>query len=612
MTTPELVRALLETGCPVRAAEVLLSSLLPRTRSLVHSLARGTWILPLPATSPVRDALQARTGRAPQALSPQRGVYALSVQRVNGEDLGLVERLVPMTAPSAADAEFTRGAAVGEHRARDWLTRVVGPIKDFTASFFVLERIQPLPGRAQATDLRGDSAGLAAALATVWRLWPAPDGDFIAATGKVDADGNVMPVELMTAKLDGLRREAPFIRRVLVPWSEDYRERSARNNLEIIPVRTIDEALELVFGAKHIRLAVMPPLDAAREAVRLELAGEHSFATTYATAALRALDNSKLSQRDRVLVEALSTAVNAINLTHKGQADVAEQSFRQLEQELSSGLRATARAQIAAMRTSALIDKLDFDNAIAVCERCADIVDDVDPVPEVMLRGSWTRALSAAGRLDEAQAQARAQCAITSLDLVDTHQLVRAGCNLVEIELKLHSRGDAEALTRASNALRNAAQMNSNASQAARAENQRFLGYWEARILCASGHLDEARQRTDELAKGRHPGQLILRYLAAAYRRRGDASAALDVLVRARTTVAAEAQGFERIVLLSSTPMESRIRLERSLPDVRDPSHEFATLLHRWKPEFIQWPRDRGDDHAWITALEDARSRLPY
>ena len=41
MSTPELVRSLLEAGFPVRAAEVLLSSPLPRARSLVHSLARG-------------------------------------------------------------------------------------------------------------------------------------------------------------------------------------------------------------------------------------------------------------------------------------------------------------------------------------------------------------------------------------------------------------------------------------------------------------------------------------------------------------------------------------------------------------------------------------------
>lgn len=197
MTTPELVASLLESGCPVRAAEVLLSSSLPRTRSLVHALARGEWSLPLPSTSPVRDVLRGRIGREPQSLSPQPGVYALSVQRVNGEDLGLVERLVPTMVPSSTDDEFSRGASVGEHRARDWLTRVVGPLKELATSFFALERIQPLPSRTQPADLRGDSAGLAAALATVWRLWPAPDGDFIAATGRVDSAGGVVPVEFM-------------------------------------------------------------------------------------------------------------------------------------------------------------------------------------------------------------------------------------------------------------------------------------------------------------------------------------------------------------------------------------------------------------------------------
>jgi len=606
----ETVDELVKCGCAVRAAEVLLSSRHARARSLLYGLEQGRWSLPLPATSPVRDALRARIGREPSTLSPQPGVYALSVQHVAGEDLGLVERLVPTSAAPTSANEFTRGAAAGVHRARDWLTRVWGPLQEVRPVYFTLERIPPLPGRTEPADLRGDSVGLAAALATVWRLWP--ETTYVAATGQVDAKGRIVPVEFMEAKLEGLRREAPFIDRVLVPWSADYPERIARNGLAIIPVRTIDEALELVFDSKHVQLAVMPPLDAAREAVRLELAREHEFASLYAAAALRALDDGKLAQRDRALVEALSTTVSAINLTHRGQAKEAEQSLRQLEPMLSSGLRATPRAQIAAMRASSLIDMLDYDRAIAVCEHCADIVETVDALPEVMLRGSWARALSAAGRLEDAQAKVREQCSITSLDLADQHQLVQAYCNLIEIELKLHRRGDTDALERASTALANAARMNANTGQAARDKNQLFLACWQVRILCAGDQLDDASQRTEELATGRYPGQLILRYLAEAYRRRGYASTALDVLVRARTTVSSEAQGFERIVLLSSTPMESRLRQDRSLASVRDPALEFATLLDGWKPGFIQWSRDRDNDDAWIAALEDAASRLPY
>lgn len=608
--TPEKIDELVKGGCPVRAAEELLSSGHARTRSLLYGLARGSWSLPLPAASTVRDALRARIGHEASTLSPEPGVYALSVQRIADADLGLVERLVPTSAAPAAADEFTRGAAAGELRALDWLTRVWGPLQGVRPSYFTLERIPPLPGRTEPADLRGDSVGLAAALATVWRLWPGTT--YVAATGQVDAMGRTVPVAFMEAKLEGLRREAPFIRRVLVPWSADYPERIARNDLEIIPVRTVDEALELVFGSKHVQIAVMPPLDAAREAVRLELAREHEFASAYATAALRALDESKLSQRDRALVEALSTTVSAINLTHRGQAKEAEQSLRQLEPTWSSGLRATPRAQIAAMRASSLIDMLDFDRAIAVCEDCADIVETVDALPEVMLRGSWARALSAAGRLEDAQAKVREQCSITSLDLADQHQLVQAYCNLIEIELQLHRRGDTDALTRASTALANAARMNVNTGQAARDKNQLFLACWQVRILCAGDQLDDARQRTEELAGGRYPGQLVLRYLAEAYRRRGDASTALDVLVRARTTVSTEAKGFERIVLLSSTPMESRLRQERSLASVRDPALQFGMLLDDWKPEFIRWPRDRDDDDTWIAALEDACSRLPY
>jgi tetratricopeptide (TPR) repeat protein len=609
--TPELVRDLLAVGCPVRAAEVMLSSSLPRTRSLVQSLGRGEWSLPVPATSSVRNALRARIGREPQALSPQRGVYALSIRRVSGEDLGLVERLVPTMVPSAANDEFTRGAAAGEHRARDWLARVVGPIKDLATGFFLLEKIQPLPGSSQPADLRGDSAGLAAALATVWRLWS--EVDFIAATGRVDSDGRVHPVDFIEAKLEGLHREAPFIRRVLVPWSKTYCERSTRDHLEIIPIRTVDEALELVFGSRHVRLSLMPPLDAAREAIRLELAREYAFATAYASAALRGLDDSALSQRERALGEALSTAVNAINLTHRGQAKLAEQAFRQIEQALSSALRANPRAQIAAMRTSALIDLLDFDGAIAVCERCADIVDDVDPLPEVVLRGSWARALSAASRLEEAQVQAREQCSITGLDLTNQHQLVQAYCNLIEIELKLHYSGDTEAITRASIAHNHGMRTNTDASQPARDRNRMFLAYWEVRILCAKDHLDVASHHIEDLPKGGYPNHLLLRYLADAYLRRGDKNAALELSMQARRSVSCDANDFERIILLSSTPMESRLRMQCSLPDIREPALEFASLLDAWKPGFIRWPNDdTADDEAWVNALENAVSRLPY
>jgi hypothetical protein len=106
--------------------------------------------------------------------------------------------------------------------------------------------------------------------------------------------------------------------------------------------------------------------------------------------------------------------------------------------------------------------------------------------------------------------------------------------------------------------------------------------------------------------------ELVLRYLAEAYLRRGDASTAMELLLRARTTVSAKVKGFERIVLLSSTPMESRLRQEGSLASVREPALEFGMLLDDWKPDFIRWPRDHDNDDAWIAALEDARSRLPY
>lgn len=608
--TAEKVDALVKGGCPVRAAEVLLASRQPRTRSLLSSLERGMWSLPLPATSPIRDALRARIERELPALSPRHGIYALSVQHVAGEVLGCVERLVPTSTPPVSADEFTRGAAAGAHRARDWLTRVWGPLQAISSNYFSLERIPPLPDRTEPATLRGDSAGLAAALATVWPLWP--KDSYIAATGQVDADGRIMPVELVEAKLEGLRREAPFIDRVLVPWSEHFSQQTMRAGLEIIPVRTVDEALELVFGASRVKLVLMAPLDAAHEAVRLELAHEHDLASNYAIAAVHALDNLTLPEQEQALVRALGAAVEAINLTHEGQAKAAEHAFKQIAPVLSTRFRANPRAQIAAMRASQLIDILDFDGAIAACEQCASIVEAIDPLPEVMLRGSWARALAAAGRLDEARAQAHAQCSVTGLEQSLRNQLFRAYCNRIAVELKLHARGDTEALGCAATALEEAARNNMNASPTALEANRRYLEYWDARILCAEGRLDEAHRRVEELTNGRYPEHLLLRYLAAAYHRVDHGAVALELLERARMNVASDVKGFERITLLSSTPLESRLRRERSLPRCREPGGEFAALLDDWRPGFIRWPDGLVDDDAWIAALEDAVSRLPY
>ena len=129
---------------------------------------------------------------------------------------------------------------------------------------------------------------------------------------------------------------------------------------------------------------------------------------------------------------------------------------------------------------------------------------------------------------------------------------------------------------------------------------------------CAADRLDDARLRADELARGYYPGHLLLRYLAEAYRKRGDVDAALELLIRARTTVSSQAKDFVRLVLLSSTPMESRLLLERGLPSVREAAQEFAAALDDWQPGFVDRPAgDEGDD-AWIAALEDAVARLPY
>lgn len=615
--TPELIGKLLDSGCPVRAAELLLASRLPRMVSLLDSFARGVRLLPVPEESPVRNALRERFGRDPDTLSPQPGVYALCVENVDGQDYGSVERVVAIGAAPASADDFTNGIKAGEQSARSWIVRVLGALEHLAPCYFTLERVPPLSARTKLTKVGGESAGLAAALNTVWHRWPG-SVQFIAATGRVDADGRVKRVEFMTAKLEGLHREAPFIRRVLVPKTPEYNQRIIRDGLEIIPVSTVDEALEEVFGGTHVRVAVMPPLDAAYEAVRLELEREHALAENYAVAARRGVENNALSDDDRGDVLALTNAIAGIAATHRGKKKEAVQSFQQIAPMLTPAADGTYRlgpnlvAQLAAMHVSSLIDTLDFTAATDACKQYSGLLKVVDPVPELMLRGSWARALTAAGRLEEAREQALKQCNVRRLKTHERHQLVQAHCNLIDAELHLHLRGDVNALGRAQEAFRKAHEYNAHAEHAARERNLLFLSYWEVRIQCAGGQTAEARQRAVELANGFYPGQLLLRYVAEACRRGGEVDAALELLVRARTTVSSRVEGFVRLVLMSSTALECRIRLERGVPDVREPAHEFAQLLDEWKPGFIQWPADRTNHEAWITALEDAVTRLPY
>lgn len=616
MNSPEAIEEMRASGCPVRAAELLLDGAHPRVRSRLASLARREWCLPLPPESPWIDVLRRRIGREPDVQHPQPGVYALSVVQVEGESLGLVERVVPSDVDVRGFGEFSAGTECGEWRARNWLTRRIGPVEALSRTFFSLERVAPLTAGDRSFERRGESAGLAAALATVWRWRPDRDaGGYVAATGRVDGDGTVHPVDGLETKLAGLEREAPYIRTVLVPCDSGYDEPTVRRTLRIVPVRTVDEALEHVFGGIDMRLALLPPLEAAREALSRELAREHSLAENYAAAAASRID--ELDGCERSLVEALSTAVTAISETHRGAAKQAAARFAEIESIIWPGgrpsrdLRVNLVAQLTSMQASALIDTLDPARAVAACERCEAFLENLEALPELALRGSWTRALSASRRLDEAQAQARQQCAVRMV-AGNRHQLAQANCNLIEVELHRHAARDEGALARARTALDVGYASNQDAGEAARRRNQLFLRYWEVRIMCLDGRIDEARRRADEMASGWYPAHLLPRFVAESLVCADRKDEALELLERTRLAISPHAAGFERMVLLSASALEAELRMERGERAFRDVVVEFVKGLEEWRPGFIEWPSDPADDRAWIGAVRDAVSRLPY
>lgn len=99
------------------------------------------------------------------------------------------------------------------------------------------------------SELRGRSFGLGFVLAMASRVLGVPVPEDLIATGTVDADGRVGPVEGVCEKIAVIEQRAPRIRRVLLPGSQEEEAQAATATaLEIVPVGNAAQAVELVFG----------------------------------------------------------------------------------------------------------------------------------------------------------------------------------------------------------------------------------------------------------------------------------------------------------------------------------------------------------------------------
>ena len=102
----------------------------------------------------------------------------------------------------------------------------------------------------------GPSAGLAMAVAMRSAIAGEPVAPDAAMTGEISVTGAVLSVGGVRAKVRAAARAG--LRRVLIPW--DDRDEAGEGGIEVIPVRTLQEALELLRAPAAAHLpATIPP-----------------------------------------------------------------------------------------------------------------------------------------------------------------------------------------------------------------------------------------------------------------------------------------------------------------------------------------------------------------
>jgi len=184
----------------------------------------------------------------------------------------------------------------------------------------------------------GPSLGLPAFLAFVAHLVPDRALDRpVHATGRLDADGRVHPVGHLPSKVAAARREAPS-GLILVPDEGalgELADGSAADELR--PIRTVDEALEVVFGPGPLT----PDPSLFRVDILLARARAHDDPNE-ALRLLEAVEPSRLANADRVQLHwELGT-----RLRHVGRTEEAARHHAAAREQLAAQ-RGTLGAELA-------------------------------------------------------------------------------------------------------------------------------------------------------------------------------------------------------------------------------------------------------------------------
>ena len=211
------------------------------------------WVWPDPARRPIEYEAARNAVRCDPPAMPIGSVLLVAVTDgsaslwgldLPGADTVLAARA--RVAWEAALSAFVRVAKVLWQAPDPLLRAVVSGRK--VASFVWPGHCEPDERTAGAMD--GLSFGLPFLLSVASRLWDLPVPPDVAATGAIEPDGSVHAVEAVGQKTRALIERAQAVRRWLVPAENvaEAREAAHDSDLEVIPVSTASDALDVVFG----------------------------------------------------------------------------------------------------------------------------------------------------------------------------------------------------------------------------------------------------------------------------------------------------------------------------------------------------------------------------
>lgn len=221
-------------------------------RDLRPMLECGPWCWPDPVDTELLERLVRALGLEPPA--PRIGQVLLVAVKETDASLftlrpdfvdGVASRCLPL-GPTAKQAWRTAATAIPS--ALPVLWRSVDAAQH-RSPWATLVLRWPNPGQAAVPDaaIDGDSFGLGMAMAIASMVLGVPVPDDIVASAAVDERGAVSPVDGLERKVRIVGDFAPRVRRILVSAEQRDEAAGCQTRLDVVGVKNVSEALDLVF-----------------------------------------------------------------------------------------------------------------------------------------------------------------------------------------------------------------------------------------------------------------------------------------------------------------------------------------------------------------------------